>query len=387
MRRPGTSFLTLLGLLATASLSASCTRSPKETQQNSKASDGGPSRRVVRVDPQSVKRLGIKVEPAGTQAPNHRLHLPGTLDYSYAHYAEIGTLVEGRITSLNVGLGDHVKKGQVLATLLVPAVAKSQADFLSAQAAAEVARTHAAREERLLEKDLTTAREAEAARAEKVRAEAELGAARARLQAIGVGAPANNASIGGAGRLPLTATIAGVVVKRDAVLGRYIASNEVAFVVADLSELWATLQVHESDLAYMQAGADVDLSIDALPDQIFKGKLALVEPQVGRATRSASARVVVPNADGKLRPGLFVRAAVAIPATGAEHPLIPTDAVQTLGDSDVVFVQKGPGEFEVREVRIARRTAEVCEVGAGLEREEPIAVTGTFLLRNEVINK
>jgi len=387
MKKSRSPTIMLMALLATATASTSCSKANAGKEQDAAVVDAGPVRRLVRVDPESVKRLGIHVEPAGTQAPHHRLHLPGTLDYNYAKYAEIGTLVEGRITSLNVGLGDIVKKGQVLATLLVPAVAKSQADFLSAQASAEVARTHAAREERLLEKDLTTAREAEAARAEKLRADAELGAARARLQAIGVGAPANNASIGGAGRLPLTASIAGIVVKRDAVLGRFLASNEVAFVIADLSELWATLQVHESDLGYMEAGADVEITVDAIPDQVFKGKLALVEPQVGRATRSASARVVVPNADGKLRPGLFVRAAVAIPALGTERPLIPTDAVQTLGNADVVFVQTGPGEFEVREVRIARRTAEVCEIGAGLQRNEPIAVTGTFLLRNEVISK
>jgi multidrug efflux pump subunit AcrA (membrane-fusion protein) len=138
-------------------------------------------------------------------------------------------------------------------------------------------------------------------------------------------------------------------------------------------------------LPYLLPGAHVELTVDALPGEAFQGTLALVEPQVGRTTRAASARVVVPNADGKLRPGLFVRAAVAMPppdATG--RLLIPTDAVQSLGDEDVVFAELAPGEFEIRPVRLARRTAEVCEVASGIQRAERIAVTGSFLLRNEV---
>jgi membrane fusion protein, heavy metal efflux system len=341
-------------------------------------------RRIVRVDPGAIERLGIKVEPAGTQAPGHRLHLPGTLDFAYTHYAEVGPLVEGRVTSISVGVGDRVRKGQVLATLLVPALARSQADFIAAQASAQVAREHATREARLLEKNLTTAREAEAARADQIRTEAELSASRARLEAIGAGTP-RAGGINGAGRLPLVSTITGVLVRRDAVLGRFMQTNETAFVVADLKELWAILQVHESDLPYMEVGADVDLVLDAWPGQTFKGELSLVEPQVGSSSRAARARVVVPNPDEKLRPGLFVRAAVAMPkVTDAGRLMVPTDALQTVGESDVVFVETGPGTFEVREVRLARKTAEVAEISSGIQRGDPIAVHGTFLLRGEV---
>jgi membrane fusion protein, heavy metal efflux system len=345
------------------------------------------TKRIVRVDPGALERLGIKVEPAGTQAPGHRLHLPGTLDFSYSHYAEVGPLVDGRITSIAAGVGDRVKKGQLLATLLVPALARSQADFVSAQAAAKVAREHAQREASLLDKNLTTAREAQSANADQIKTQADLEASRARLEAIGAGVP-RGGTIGGAGRLPLVSTISGTVVRRDAVLGKYMQPNEIAFIVADLSVLWAVIQVHEADLPYMQVGADVDLVLDAQPGQVFKGKLELVEPQVSKTSRAARARVVVPNPDEKLRPGLFVRAAVAIPdTTGSDRLLVPSDAVQTLGESDVVFAELSPGVFEAREVRLARKTAEVSEIAAGLQRGERIAVTGTFLLRNEVIKQ
>lgn len=380
------SMLRLLAALSMVSLLVGCAKA--DASGGKDAGAASPARRVVRVDAKAVERLGIKVEPAGTQAPGHRVHVPGTLDFSYANYAEIGPLVEGRITSIAVGVGDRVKKGQMLGTMLVPALARSQADFVSARAAAQMARTQAEREARLLDKNLTTAREAEAAKADQVKTEADLAAARARLEAIGAGAPRADSNVGGAGRLPLVATIAGVVVRRDAVLGRFLQPNEIAFVIADLKELWAILQVHEADLSYMEVGADVDLVLDAMPGQVFKGKLALVEPQVGKSSRAAIARVVVPNPDEKLRPGLFVRAAVAIPErVDSKLVLVPSDAVQPLGESDVVFVQVAPGEFEVREVRLARRTAEVSEIESGLQRGEPIAVTGTFLLRGEVIKQ
>jgi cobalt-zinc-cadmium efflux system membrane fusion protein len=375
--------------LATLPALSGCSKGANAHTSTDAAPAMDSQKRIVRVDPAALQRLGISVEPAGSKAPGHRLHIPGTLDFSYTQYAEIGPLVEGRVTKISVGVGDRVKKGQVLATLLVPALARSQADLVAANAAAHVAREHASREAALLEKSLTTAREAETARGEQIRTDAEVAAARARLEAIGAGMPKGATSmVGGAGRLPLVATIPGLVVRREAVLGRFLEPNQTAFIIADISELWAILQVHESDLPYMEVGADVDLLLDAYPGQVFKGKLALVEPQVGRASRSASARVVVPNPDEKLRPGLFVRAAVALPDTeGTERFLIPSDATQTLGTADVVFVELAPGEFEVREIKTSRRTAEVTEVAAGLQRGERIAVTGSFLLRGEVIKQ
>jgi len=103
--------------------------------------------------------------------------------------------------------------------------------------------------------------------------------------------------------LLLTSPLNGVVVKRFAVLGAFVQPSQTAFAVADLSELWATLEVYESDLAYLQLGAEVDLTIDAIPGKTFQGKVALFDPQIGKASRAIRARVAVPNKDGELRPG------------------------------------------------------------------------------------
>jgi membrane fusion protein, heavy metal efflux system len=347
--------------------------------------DAGTRQRLVSFEPTSLARLGIRVEPAGTATATQVLRVPGTLDYNLDKYADIGTLLEGRVKSLAARLGDSVTKGQVLGTIVVPSIANAQADYLTANAAATAARKNTKREEDLLTKELTTAREAEVALSEGAKADANVAAAASRLRALPVSLPDNDSVVAAAGTYRLVSPIAGIIVKREAVLGRFLVPNETAFVVADLSELWATLEIFESDLPYLQAGAEVDIAIDAIPNKIYEGRIALLEPQIGSSSRAARARVVVPNKDGQLRPGLFIRAAIELPAQAlGGRLLVPAGAVQPLGDEDVVFVEKGEGKYEVRSVKTARRTAEVAEIVEGLSKGERIVVEAAFLLRGEV---
>lgn len=362
-------------------LLVACSKSQADTLRDAQAS--GP--RIVRLDPAALERLGVKIEPAGVAAPSRVLRVPGTLDYNFDRYAEVGVPLEGRVTRVDVRVSDKVKKGQVLAQIIVPSVAAAQADYLTAKASAAAAKKNREREEDLLSRSLTTAREAEVAKSEAVKADAEVAAAEARLRAMRVDLPsADTSSIAGAGALSLTAPIEGIVVARKVNLGVYLTPEQSAFVIADLSELWANLDIPESDLPYLQVGADVGLLFDALPNRKFTGKLSLIEPQLGKATRTAKARVTVPNADSALRAGLFVRAEVQLPSDRPGALLVAAPAVQPLGEDDVVFVERDKGMFEVRPVRVVRRTVDVVEVGEGLASGERIAVDGAFLLRGEV---
>jgi cobalt-zinc-cadmium efflux system membrane fusion protein len=337
----------------------------------------------VRLDQGAMQRLGIRVEPAGSAAPSRAIHVPGSLDYNLDHYAEIGVPLEGRVTRVDVRVGDKVKKGALLATVVVPSVASAQADFLTAKATVLAARKNRDREEDLLSRQLTTAREAELARSEASQAEANLAAAEARLRALRVGIPGSDTAVAAAGTLNLTSPIDGVVVGRKANLGAFLTPDDQAFTVADLSQLWALLDVYEADLGYLHVGAEVDLAVDALPGKAYKGTLQLIEPQLGKSTRAARARVLVENLDGTLRAGLFVRASIKLPADLPGALLVPAAAVQPLGEQDVVFVEREPGLFEIRPVKIARRTVDVVELGEGLSAGERIAVEGAFLVRGE----
>jgi cobalt-zinc-cadmium efflux system membrane fusion protein len=274
----------------------------------------------------------------------------------------------------------------VLATLLVPAIASAQADALSAQAALRVARDHARRESVLLERSLTTAREAELASGDVTAKEADLAAAAARLKLFGAAVPDSDAAIRPDGTLAIVSPIDGTVVNRAVVLGSYLEPSETAFAIADTKLLWASLDVFESDLPYIALGAKVQITTESLPGKTFQGTVDTVEPQLGRTTRASRARVILPNLDGALRSGLFVRASVELkaPAAADGRVLVPGSSVQPLADRDVIFVQIAPGHFEARTVTVSRRTHQLAEISDGIKVGEPIVVQGAFVLRGEV---
>ena len=339
---------------------------------------------LIDLDPATLDRLGVQSEVAGADGAGLHIKLPGTLEYAADKYAEVGTVVEGRVTDIRVTVGTAVKKGQVLATVLVPAIVSAQSEAISAQAALKVARDHAQREASLLEKQLTTNREEELARGDATRAEAELAAASAKLRLLGSPLPTTTDAIRADGSITLVSPIDGVVVRRDAVSGGFLEPKDVAFAVADTSVLWAVLDAYESDVASIREGADVSLSVDALGGKTIASKIAVLEPQLGRASRAVRARVLVDNRDGALRSGLFVRAAITVDAERAtSRLLVPRAAVQPLGERDVVFIERSRGKFEVRPVVVARRTPQVAEITDGLARGERIVVHGAFVLRGE----
>jgi cobalt-zinc-cadmium efflux system membrane fusion protein len=345
--------------------------------------------RTVRLDAASLARLGVRVDAAGAASASLAIEVPGTLGFDLERYAEVGAPLGGRVTSLRAKVGDAVKKGAVLATVLVPEAAGAQADYLAARASSESTRRELAREEALQPHGATSDRELTAARHASARAEAALAAAAARLHVLRLPLPTDQAAIPGAGTIQIVAPIDGVVVERRATLGQFLPPEDTAFVVADLASLWAALEVHESDVPYLRAGADVALRVEAAGGRVVTGRVALVEPVVGRATRTVRARLVVPNADGALRPGAFVRASIRLPdATGgAPGVVVPAEAVQPVADEDVVFLERAPGVFELRAVEIRRRSADLVELARGVTAGDRVAVAGTFLLRGEAMKQ
>lgn len=334
--------------------------------------------REVVVDAETMKRLNIKTARAGAAGANAAITVPGSIEYDLLYYAEVGPRLDGRIVTVKVKLGDRVKKGDLLAELAVPSLSEAQAAFLTSNAALSAAKKNHEREKALLEQNLTTAREAELAEADLNKAKAESAAARARLEALGV----TGGGVGG--QIKLTSPIDGTVVARHAVLGAFASSASNAFIIADTAKLVATLDVHEADLPYLHLGSEVSFTADGLPGRDFKGKLTYIDPTVNKATRIVRARVQVDNSDGTLRPGLFIRASIELPVSASTKTLpLPPQAVQPLGNDDVVFVERSPEHFEIRKVVIGHRTSEVVEITEGLSKGELIVIEGAFLLRGE----
>lgn len=369
-------FLLRVALLGALTSVAACgNKAGATTQEPPKEAPGV---REVVVDAETMKRLGIKTAKAGGVGANATITVPGSIEYDLLHYAEVGPRLDGRIVAVKVKLGDRVKKGDLLAELAVPSLSEAQAAFLTSSAALGAAKKNYEREKTLLEKNLTTAREAEVAESELNKAKAESAAARARLEALGV----SGGGVGG--QIKLTSPIDGTVVARTAVMGAFVSMTANAFIIADTAKLVATLDVHEADLSYLQLGSQVNFTADGLPGRDFKGKMTYLDPTVNKATRIVRARVQIDNTDGTLRPGLFIRSSIDLPMVPDAKTLpLPPQAVQPLGNDDVVFVERTPEHFEIRKVLVSRRTSEVVEVKEGLSKGETIVIEGAFLLRGE----
>lgn len=365
-----------LAALLALSFASGCGNKASATTQEPPKESNAP--RQVVVDQETIKRLGIKTAKAGAEGAGAAITVPGSIEYDLLHYAEVGPRLDGRIVDVKVKLGDRVKKGDLLAVMAVPSLAEAQSAFLTANAALEASKKNHEREQALLAKNLTTAREAELAQADLNKAKADAAAAKARLEALGV------AGGGVGGQIRLTAPIDGTVVARHAVLGAFIAMSSNAFVLADTSKLMATLDVHEADLPYLQLGNEVSFHADGLPGSSFKGKLTYIDPTVNKLTRLVRARVQVDNADGLLRPNMFIRASITLPTAAVGGTVaLPPQAVQPLGNDDVIFVEREPGKYEVRKVVIGRRTSEIVEIKEGVSKNDIVVVEGAFLLRGE----
>ncbi|MBL8601406.1 MAG: efflux RND transporter periplasmic adaptor subunit [Myxococcales bacterium] len=345
--------------------------------------------RTVRLDAATLERLRVRVSEAGSASEALALELQGTLDWDRDHYAEVGARLDGRVTRLNARIGDRVNQGANLGQVAAPQLGTALADFVSARATLVAAQSNARRQSSLLSQQLTTAREAEVAQEHLHQAEAGVASARQRLGALGLSTPQNTTSIANDVHFTLVSPIRGTVVARRAVLGGFLSASDAAFVIADTQQLWAMIDVFESDLRYVNVGAEVSFSVDAYPDRTFTGRVEYIEPQQDEASRATRVRVVVPNPDGLLRHGQFVRARLQVPgaAANARTVRVPVEAIQPVGDGEVVFVERAQGQFEVRTVRVARRGPQVAELAEGLQRGERIVTEGAFLLRGELLKQ
>ena len=110
--------------------------------------------------------------------------------------------------------------------------------------------------------------------------------------------------------LTIYAPESGVVVKRHIGQGAYVQTGERIYTTADLSHLWLKLEVYESDLPWIQYGQSVEFRAEALPGERFAGRISFIDPLLDEKTRTVGVRVNVDNADGRLKPGMLVRAVV-----------------------------------------------------------------------------
>lgn len=173
----------------------------------------------------------------------------------------------------------------------------------------------------------------------------------------------------------------GTVIERHLVVGELIKEGITAFVIADLTEVWAELRIYQKDLGAVRKGQRAAIAAGHGVAE-GQGQISYVAPMVDEKTRTGLARVVLPNPDGRWRPGLFVTARVTVDEIEAPL-LIPKTALQTVEEKTCVFVQTEKG-FEPRPVTLGRANDTSVEVTSGLSAGQRYVTQGAFTLKAEL---
>ena len=181
-------------------------------------------------------------------------------------------------------------------------------------------------------------------------------------------------------RYEVVAPLAGTVIEKHIAVGEMLKDDTEAFVVADLSTVWVDLNIAAKDLALVRKGQRVVITADTTMKA--EGTVSYISPVVSDETRTVVTRVVLPNPDGRWRPGLFVTATIATSETPVAV-LIPKTAIQTIEGQPTVFVQTPEG-FAPRPVTLGRANETHVEITAGLQAGERYAATETFVLKADL---
>ena len=335
---------------------------------------------TLTLDSTSQRLAGIEIYRV-VPTTSDELIANGTITYDANRVAVVASRVEGRVVSVRADLGQQVPPGGVLAVLESSEAGQTRGDLERAIANRETARRNYEREQRLFKEQITPEKEMLEAETAYRTAEADYRSAAARLRAIG--------AAGGRGAaFSLVSPVSGTVVERSASPGQSVGPYTNLFTVADLRNVWITVDVYERDLPRVQRGSRATVVPNALPEQSFLGTVTYAGGVVDTTSRTFKVRVEVRNETLKLRPGMFAQVRIQTPmiASRAGALTIPELAVQDVDGKKVVFVLGAtPGTFTVRQVTIGSKAGGgLVTVAAGLSAGEQIVTKGAFQLKAEL---
>jgi len=374
--------------------------------------------RELKLSPGAIKLAEIQTAPVERKHVSVEVRLVGKVDYDETRIGHITAWVPGRIDNLFVDYtGISVRKGDHMVYLYSPELYTAQEELIQAkQAAAE-----------LKQSDMKIMRET---------AIQTLEASRDKLRLWGL-TEKQISEIEKRGKstdhMTIYSPMGGIVIHKNVEEGAYVKTGIRLYTIADLSHLWIKLDAYESDLMWLRYGQEVSIETEAYPGEIFKGTIAFIDPVLNTKTRTVKVRVNVPNADGRLKPEMFVRTTIRARVAGAGkvmdealagkwicpmHPdvikdsagpcdickmplvrtetlgyaseegdkeepaplVVPASAPLITGKRAVVYVAhpEKEGIFEGREITLGPRAGNYYLINQGLKQGERVVVNGNF---------
>ena len=343
---------------------------PPETKEASGEAKQAEETPTVEIPTDKQQLIGVRTVKAAIRPLNRVIRTVGRIEYDERNLATANTKIEGWIEKLHVDYtGRYVQKGEPLAEIYSPELVATQQEFLNILRWA--AQGPSAKDERtamLLVKDAQTMLEA----------------AKERLRLWDI-SDDQIKKIETTGKPIRTLTVyspaSGYVLQKMAVQGMRVMSGEKLFDVVDLSSVWIVADIYEYELPLIKLGQTARIGLSYFPGKEFSSQVDYVYPALASETRTAKVRFTIPNPEGVLKPQMFTN--VEIKINLGNRLIVPSEAVIDTGERQIVYVDKGEGFFEPREVTVGLKADGVVEVTGGIRAGEKVASSANFLIDSE----
>ena len=326
---------------------------------------GTPSGAVV-VPAVARQLIGVRSAPAAYATLAEEIRAVGTVGYDERGLTQVTVKTSGWVREVFVdSIGRPVHRGDPLFTFYSPDLLATQDEHLLAvktqaqlvasplgDAKANAASLVASTRERLRLWDVTDAQ-------------------MATLERRGKAEPV----------LTVYAPSAGIVMKREALPGKYVEPGTTLYEVANLSTVWISADIYESEVAAVKLNQPASVTFAAYPGETFRGTVSYIYSTLNTEARTVRVRVEMPNPGLRLKPGMF--GTVTLVTDAARMLVVPKEAVLDTGLRQLVFLDRGEGAYAPYPVKLGRRSQDSVEVLEGLKEGDRVVTSANFLLDAE----
>jgi len=321
---------------------------------------------VVAIPAVARQLIGVRSAPAAYASLEEEIRTVGTVNYDERGFTQVTLKISGWVREVFVdSIGRPVRKGEPLFTIYSPDLLTTQDEYLLA------VKTQA----QLAASPLADA---------KANAAALVVSARERLRLWDV-TDSQIAALERRGQaepvLTVYAPSSGIVLKREALPGKYVEPGTTLYEIADLSTVWIYADIYESEVMATKLGQPASVTFAAYPGETFRGTVAYIYPALNTEARTVRVRLELPNLGLKLKPGMFGN--VILQTDAVKTLVVPKEAVLETGLRQLVFMDRGQGRYEPASVKLGRRSQDYVEVMEGLTEGERIVTSANFLLDAE----
>ncbi len=326
---------------------------------------GAPSGAVV-VSAVARQLIGVRSASAAYATFTQEIRAVGTVGYDERGLTQVTVKTSGWVREVFVdSIGRHVRKGDPLFTLYSPDLLATQDEHLLA------VKTQA----QLAVSPLDDA---------KANAASLVASTRQRLQLWDV-TDSQVATLERRGKaepvLTVYAPSSGIVLKREALPGKYVEPGTTLYEVADLSTVWISADIYESEVAAVTLNQPASVTFAAYPGETFRGTVSYIYSTLNAEARTVRVRVDMPNPGFRLKPGMF--GTVTLVTDAARMLVVPKEAILDTGLRQLVFLDRGEGAYAPYPVKLGRRNQDSVEVLEGIKEGDRIVTSANFLLDAE----